>query len=714
MNNSSTFSADRRDALDLYRGHGLSPIKLCAHAGAAHSHNGRPCEGRSKGKIPIETDWTRHAEAPVDDARMAALTDHLGNFGIPIPPDLVALDADTQSDALKLQELLTRLGLKFWHQKTANGAHLVLRQNPPGKIRNTVKTEVAGVRFDVRGTGGQIAAWPSTHNTGVKYEWQIAPWDLPREALSEIPADFLPEQAKSIPAKSAGDERLAEGGRNGSLTSLAGSMRRRGMSEQAIAAALAVENARRCDPPLSKEEILGIARSVGRYSPEEAEKSQSMASQLVEIGLECRLFHDEFEQPFVQFKVGDHQEHWPCESKQFKRWLSREFWQREKAAVGSDAIAAALNIISAKACFEGRQVELSNRVARHDGAIFYDLTDDKWRAVKITAAGWEIISVLPIIIFRRYSHQQRQLTPARGGNVKEVLKYVNLIDEDQQILFLVYLIASLIPDVPHPIPIPHGEQGAAKTTSFRVMRRLIDPSATEVLSFPSDKQELAQQLSHHWAPYYDNVSRLSPEQSDSLCRAATGEGFTKRQLFSDDDDVIFKYRRCVGLNGINVVATAGDLLDRTILFGLERIPPEKRMAEEVFWKTFEEARPLIFGGMLDTLAAAMAVLPNVHLTTLFRMADFTRWGSAIAIALGYPSERFISAYERNIKSHTHEAINCNPVAACVVAFMEGKAAWSGTPSELLNQIELVAEGLRLSGKWESPSPSPEERIERSS
>jgi len=45
-------------------------------------------------------------------------------------------------------------------------------------------------------------------------------------------------------------------------------MRRRGFSERAIAAALAVENAERCQPPLDAAEVATIAASVARYPPE--------------------------------------------------------------------------------------------------------------------------------------------------------------------------------------------------------------------------------------------------------------------------------------------------------------------------------------------------------------------------------------------------------------------------------------------------------------
>ncbi len=60
---------------------------------------------------------------------------------------------------------------------------------------------------------------------------------------------------------------IAEGSRNAALTSFAGSMRNRGMSEDAMFAALLVENYERCAPPLDEDEVRSIARSVARYEP---------------------------------------------------------------------------------------------------------------------------------------------------------------------------------------------------------------------------------------------------------------------------------------------------------------------------------------------------------------------------------------------------------------------------------------------------------------
>jgi hypothetical protein len=64
---------------------------------------------------------------------------------------------------------------------------------------------------------------------------------------------------------------IPQGRRNTTLTSLAGSMRRRGMTEDEILAALLVANEQRCEPPLDEEEVRQIAKSVSEYDPGSAD-----------------------------------------------------------------------------------------------------------------------------------------------------------------------------------------------------------------------------------------------------------------------------------------------------------------------------------------------------------------------------------------------------------------------------------------------------------
>lgn len=419
---------------------------------------------------------------------------------------------------------------------------------------------------------------------------------------------------------------------------------------------------------------------------------KSQADKLVELATKvgAQFFHDQFHRTHVRLLIEGHREIWPCRSKDFRNWLARQLWLRENKAANSSALSAAINVLEAKARFEGDQYTLHNRVAFYDGAIYYDLADRQWQVVKVMDDGWEIISNPPIL-FRRYAHQRPQPEPVGGGDLQDLLQFVNLSDPSQQLLALVYLVSCLIPNIPHPIPVVYGAQGSAKSTFLRLLRRLIDPSATEILSFPRDFRELVQQLSHHWTPYYDNLSRLSASHSDALCRAVTGEGFSKRELYTNDEDMIYQFRCCPGLNGINVVAGKPDLLDRGILFGLEQIPEDKRKLEKDLLEEFEGVRPALFGAMLDALSGAMLLLPLLELARPPRMADFAKWGGAIATALGHSQEEFLAAFDQNMRIRNDEVLANNPVGMLVVVLMEETKEWEGKPSRLLYELSQLAE-----------------------
>ncbi len=379
--------------------------------------------------------------------------------------------------------------------------------------------------------------------------------------------------------------------------------------------------------------------------------------------------------------------------REFKEWLSSLLWQSEQKAPGMTAIYAALNVIGAKARDSGNRHVLYNRVAPDpdsQAAFWLDLCDKRWRAIKVTADGWQIVETPPIL-FKRYSHQLPIVEPKSNGDPTRLLQYFNIDpkDENTPLTLMTYVVSCLVPNIPHPVIVVSGRQGSAKSSMFRFIRRLIDPSIVELLSLPMDERERVQQLDHHWLAYYDNVTRLPIDASDCLCRAATGGGFTKRTLYTDDDDTVYDFRRCPGLNGINIAAQRGDLLDRALLVTLTDIPTDKRRTEKEMLIDFGQHKAEILGGLLDTLSKAIRIYPTVNPGELFRMADFTRWGVAISIALGKTQAEFIRAYDTKVKTQIEEAANASPVATVLMDFMESRPlneennqVWQGTPTEL--------------------------------
>jgi hypothetical protein len=184
----------------------------------------------------------------------------------------------------------------------------------------------------------------------------------------------------------------------------------------------------------------------------------------------------------------------------------------------------------------------------------------------------------------------------------------------------------------------------------------------------------------------DNLSRIEQWLSDALCRLATGGGLATRKLYTDEEEVIFDAQRPVLLNGIEEVAVKGDLLDRMVTLSLPEISDKERREEEVFWKEFEEARPLILGALLSGVSAALRNIDKVKLEKKPRMADFAIWVSAAECELGFKPGEFIEAYTNNRKEASDIALESSPAATEVYEFMRGKNKWEGTFGELLASL----------------------------
>ena len=139
------------------------------------------------------------------------------------------------------------------------GLHYFFKYFPCGNYVN----KLAGI--DIRADGGQIVAAPSIHPKGKAYEW-LEGHDLDDLEIEECPAWLkqLLEGEKVKKIKTV-DDCIPKGKRNSALTSMAGTMRKRGMTENAIFAALLETNRTQCNPPLSESEIHTIVVSIGKY-----------------------------------------------------------------------------------------------------------------------------------------------------------------------------------------------------------------------------------------------------------------------------------------------------------------------------------------------------------------------------------------------------------------------------------------------------------------
>lgn len=277
----------------------------------------------------------------------------------------------------------------------------------------------------------------------------------------------------------------------------------------------------------------------------------TVAQAVIEIGARCDLFQDERGDGYAVTTDRGIRRTLRLRGRDFRRWICGRYYAETGKAASGEAIAAALGVLEAKATFDGPQISLFNRFAEQGGSVFIDLCDDEWRAVQITSEAWTILDKPPIL-FRRYAHQQALPEPERGGDLAELQSFLNLRNQDERHLIEAWLATVPFSAAPRPALMPHGPHGAAKSTLARALKSLLDPSATDTIDLGRDPAALAQVLDHNAVPIFDNVTGISTWVGDMLCKAVTGGGFSKRELYTDADDVILAFKRALIVTGINI------------------------------------------------------------------------------------------------------------------------------------------------------------------
>jgi hypothetical protein len=156
--------------------------------------------------------------------------------------------------------------------KTGSGGEHIFFKHPGVEIRNSAGK--LGQGLDIRGDGGYVVAPPSLHPNGNRYEWVVKPSQTALADMPEWMINLLREREALNHQQVNTNKAVVSGERNNALAQLAGSMRRKGLSEEAIKAALLVFNREKCSPPLPEDEVSLIAHSISRYAPQDEVKIQ--------------------------------------------------------------------------------------------------------------------------------------------------------------------------------------------------------------------------------------------------------------------------------------------------------------------------------------------------------------------------------------------------------------------------------------------------------
>jgi hypothetical protein len=198
---------------------------------------------------------------------------------------------------------------------------------------------------------------------------------------------------------------------------------------------------------------------------------------------------------------------------------------------------------------------------------------------------------------------------------------------------------------------------------------------------------------------FDNLSGVSADVADALCRLSTGGGFATRALYSDDEERIFDGQRPVMMTSIVDVATRADLADRTLVALLDPITENERKTDREVRASFEAEAPHILGALLDAVAYGLKRERSVHLNRLPRMADHAVWVRACEPKL-WEEGLHMEAYDRNRADAAEIVLESDQVAMTLRAHMDARSETTTTSTELLKTLgDLAPEHVRRSKEW---------------
>ena len=239
------------DAALSYARLGLAVFPLVE--GAKNPATAKGFKNASTDEKTVRTWWTRNPNYNIGIA--------CGNGTMVIDLDVdEAKDEDGTATLRKWEDDNGKLPETATAVTGRGGLHMLYRID--GEVRCSANPKLG---VDVRGDGGYIVAPPSIHPNGTQYAWErdprkheIAEADGNVMAFIEFvqgKKDDESNKALSVPGE------IESGGRNNTLFKMACSLQSKGLSNSAILAAVMAENAEKCNPPLSNNEVRRLVES---------------------------------------------------------------------------------------------------------------------------------------------------------------------------------------------------------------------------------------------------------------------------------------------------------------------------------------------------------------------------------------------------------------------------------------------------------------------
>lgn len=449
-------------------------------------------------------------------------------------------------------------------------------------------------------------------------------------------------------------------------------------------------------------EAASASNSESEEGDEDSKKDpdgDTIAQLLVALGRQDELFHDDAGGAFAAIDHGENgRETVVIGSERHEEILSLRLWQEHALPPSSSSLHDAMRTLRAMAKADGKQRSVHLRHHWDGTRLWYDLADERRRAVEITTSGWRIVNK-PEVYFLRHKNTRAQVEPVMDGSIELLRQLVN-VDQAHWPLFVGWLVQALMPGSSRMGMMLGGAQDSAKSTNAKLARAVVDPARAPTTALPRNEDDFAVVASTNAILAADNVSSITREMSDMVCACITGDGYARRTKYRDTDETIWQFQRPVLLNGIGNVIHFPDLLDRVLLVRCPAIRPEKRRRERELWGQYRKDAPAILGALFTAAAGMLRELDRVQVPGDIRMSDAAQVMLAAARGLGLDEGEMLVALRANAAEQVREAIEESVIAQPLLDYLSRNQGYEGTMGTLLERISMQVEmGTRKDRSW---------------
>lgn len=320
---------------------------------------------------------------------------------------------------------------------------------------------------------------------------------------------------------------------------------------------------------------------------------------------------------FVKIPVGpEAHDSFSIRSPEFRGWVIASFFNECGSAPDRHLLSSVLRTGASIALFNGcPELPIGLRVLVAAEKIMLDLATSRRDCIEITAKGWGPGDALQVG-FVHHDATQPLPQPAAADHALDRLHALLPMADPDWARVLVWLTATLQPDMPAPVLVIDGPSGSGKSTTARFLRSLVDPLAKPFTPLPATAPAVRRHAAESHILVFDQVDRIPDKIAAALCEAADEQ-----------------HHPIILIRAANSsVPLPETIANRALAIHLKPLPALRTLYD--LKREFESIQPAVLAALCDAVSAALARRDAFATRSYQRLADVTAWALAASPALG--------------------------------------------------------------------------------